>query len=81
MNNIGSQYIRDLLNIYTPSRNLRLIDKHVLAVPNSKMKTAADPAFSCIVLWNGLSEDIKSFKTHDTLDLNIIHIYFKRFNG
>ena len=29
LNNIGPQYIRDLLNIYTPPRNLRSIDKHV----------------------------------------------------
>ena len=47
LNNIGPQYIRDLLNIDTPPRNLRSIDKHVLVVPNSKMKSAGDRAFYC----------------------------------
>ena len=83
LNNIGPQYIRDLLNIYTPPRNLRSIDKHVLVVPNSKMKTAGDRAFSCIAprLWNGLPEDIKSSRTLENFKSKLkTYLFKKSFN-
>ena len=83
LNNIGPQYIRDLLNIYTPPRNLRSIDKHVLVVPNLKMKTAGDRAFPCIAprLWNGLPEDIKSSRTLENFKSKLkTYLFKKSFN-
>ena len=61
LNDLGPSYIRDLLQTYWPSRNLRSSTMNLLATPKSRLKFYGDRALSVCApkLWNNLPEHIK----------------------
>ena len=55
-------YIQELLQLYTPSRNLRSSNRNLLVKPYFNLNSYDKRAFSVAApeLWNNLPEDIKS---------------------
>ena len=61
LNEAAPAYIRDLLEIYQPPRQLRSSTKYSLRVPRTKTSTYGERIFrrSAAVLWNNLPDAIK----------------------
>lgn len=55
-------YISDLIFPYSSGRSLRSSDRHLLAVPRSRLKTKGDRAFQVAAprLWNALPLDLRT---------------------
>ena len=62
LHNQAPVYLQELLTPYHPGRSLRSSDKHLLAVPKSKLVTSGDRAFCVIApkLWNQLPLPMRS---------------------
>ena len=67
LNGIGPSYIKDLLSWYDPSRMLRSTANLQLTVPQTRLSTYGDRAFSVVApkLWNNLPVHLKTSKTLD----------------
>ena len=75
VNDMSPVYLKELVNVYTPTRNLRSNDSNLLCIPKSKLSFHFK-AFSVFAphYWNALDNDIrkitdvvsfkKSLKTH-----------------
>ena len=72
LNNLGPEYLQELLILYHPTRTLRSSSSPLLLdVPRTRLKTFGDRSFSVFVpnVWNKLPENIRicqttsSFKT------------------
>ena len=59
---LASQYIQDLINDYTPQRNLRSGSKCLLETPNYNLESYGKRAFSVAAprLWNSLPMELKT---------------------
>jgi hypothetical protein len=68
IHNMAPEYIKNMIEPYSPSRVLRSQNQLLLKVPKTKLKTYGDRAFSkCApALWNSLPHEIKSADTLDT---------------
>ena len=73
LNGMAPWYITELLSYRTCSRTLRPTDQKLLTVPNSRLKTYGDRAFSVAApkLWNELPLDLRSL---DTINLFKKHL-------
>ena len=60
LNGLAPVYIRDLLNVYNPSRSLRSEVKSRLVIPKVEKKYGECFSYKAPVLWNKLPEQIKS---------------------
>ena len=60
LNGMAPKYIADLLQPYTPTRQLRSSSKNLLVTPKSNLKFYGDRSFQVAVsrLWNSLTDDI-----------------------
>ena len=60
-------YIQELLQLYTPSRNLRSSNRYLLVKPYFNLNSYCKRAFSVAApeLWNNLPEDVKSANSID----------------
>lgn len=67
LHNRAPIYLKELIVSYTPSRNLRSVDKLFLSTPNTKLKTFGDRAFSVSAphLWNELPLEIRCLDSFD----------------
>ena len=76
LNNMAPDYLRDLINVYTPKRILRSSERNLLCVPSTRLKSFGDKAFGVIApkLWNGLPEYVK-----DATSLNNFKVKLKTF--
>jgi len=71
LNGLAPSYIRELLEEYTPGRQLRSVNKCLLKIPSTSLKTYGDRAFSSSApkLWNSIplhirnSTNLNEFKT------------------
>ena len=65
LNDIAPNYLRELLQLYTPQRTLRSSDKNLLKVPRMKRVSFGDRAFCHLapVLWNSVPSSIRNIKT------------------
>ena len=61
LNNLASPYLSQLIVPYNPTKNLRSASKHLLEVPNVRLKSYGDRAFSVAAPkhWNDIPLDIK----------------------
>ena len=61
LNNLAPPYLSQLIVPYNPTRNLRSAGKHLLEVPNVRLKSYGDRAFSVAApkQWNDIPLDIK----------------------
>ena len=59
---LAPQYIQDLINDYTPQRNLRSGSKCLLETPNYNLESYGKRAFSVAAprLWNSLPMELKT---------------------
>jgi hypothetical protein len=64
LNTMAPPYITDLLIPYTPTRNLRSSDQHLLTVPRTTT-SFGDRAFSSIApkLWNSLPSELRQCRS------------------
>ena len=71
-------YIQELLQLYTPSRNLRSSNGNLLVKPYFNLNSNGKRAFSVAApeLWNNLPEDIKSANSIDDFKRKLSHISF-----
>ena len=60
LNGMAPKYIADLLQPYTPTRQLRSSSKNLLVTPKSNLKFYGDRSFQVAAprLWNSLTNDI-----------------------
>ena len=67
LNNLVPPYLSQLIVPYNPTRNLRSAGKHLLEVPNVRLKSYGDRAFSVAApkLWNEIPLDIKLSRSVD----------------
>ena len=75
-------YLRELLNVYNPTRCLRSSQKHLLTVP-ACCTTIASRAFSmsASVLWNSIDVDLKQSDSVATFKRNINTRLFESYFG
>ncbi len=76
-------YISNLLERYTPNRDLRSEDMCLLAVPKSRLSTIGDRAFSVCgpYLWNKLPLDIKNSQTLNIFKSKLKkHLFMEAYN-
>ena len=73
-------YIHELLQLHTPSRNLRSSNKNLLVKPYFNLNSYGKRAFSVAApeLWNNLPEDIKSANSIDDFKRKLKTFLFTR---
>ena len=73
-------YIQELLQVYTPSRNLRSSNRNLLVKPYFNLNSYGKQTFSVAApeLWNNLPEDIKSANSIDDFKRKLKTFLFKR---
>ena len=73
-------YIQELLQLYTPSCNLRSSNRNVLVKPYFNLNSYGKRAFSVAApeLWNNLPEDIKSANSIDDFKRKLKTFLFMR---
>ena len=72
-------YIQELLQLHTPSRNLRSSNRNLLVKPYFNLNSYGRRAFSVAApeLWNNLPEDIKPANSIDDLNANLKHFFLR----
>ena len=67
LNNLVPPYLSQFIVPYNPTRNLRSAGKHLLEVPNMRLKSYGDRAFSVAAPkhWNEIPLDIKLSRSVD----------------
>ena len=78
LNGMAPKYIADLLQPYTPTRQLRSSSKHLLVTPKSNLTFYGDRSFQVAEprLWNSLSDDIRSIQNRDVFKIIRLKHYF-----
>ena len=77
-NGMAPRYIADLLQPYTPTRQLRSSSKNLLVTPKSNLKFYGDRSFQVTAprLWNSLTNDIRSIQRFDVFKNKIKTLLF-----
>ena len=80
LNGVAPVYLGDLLNHYTPVRDLRSSSQNLLLVPMSNLKSYGDRAFSVCApnLWNFLPIHIKCSQSVSNFKSNLKAFLFKQ---
>ena len=76
---LAPQYIQDLINDYTPQRNLRSGSKCLLETPNYNLESYGKRAFSVAAprLWNSLPMELKTSTSIDIFKKKLKTYLFK----
>ena len=79
MNGMAPKYIVDLLQRYSPTRQLRSSSNNLLVIPKSNLKSYGDRSFqvAALRLWNALSNSIKSFQSLNGFKNKVKTLLFK----
>ena len=79
MNGMAPKYIVDLLQRYTPTRQLRSSSNNLLVIPKLSLKSYGDRSFQVAAprLWNTLPNSIKSIQSLNGLKNKIKTLLFK----
>jgi hypothetical protein len=79
LNNLAPQYLTDMIIPYHPARSLRSQEKCLLKVPNTRLITYGDRAFSKAApeLWNQLPQSVKCAPSLDLFKTNLKTHLFK----
>ena len=72
-------YIQELLQLHTPSRNLRSSNRNLLVKPYFNLNSYGKRALSVAApeLWNNLPEDIKSANSIDDFNANLKRFFLR----
>ena len=78
LNGMAPRYIADLLQPYTPTRQLRSSSKNLLITSKSNRKFYGDRSFQVAapMLWNSLPDDIRLIQNFDVFKNKIITLLF-----
>ena len=78
LHNLAPSYMRDLIEWYTPAKDLRSSNQKLLHDPVTRLKTVGDRAFSKAspTLWNPMPITIKSALTLDSFKSRTKHQLF-----
>ena len=78
LNGMAPRYIADLLQPYTPTRQLRSFSKNLLVTPKSNLKFYGDRSFQVAAprLWNSLTDDIRLIQNLDVFKSKIKTLLF-----
>ena len=78
LNNLAPPYLSQLIVPYSPTRNLRSAGKHFLEVPNVRLKSYGDRAFSVAAPkhWNEIPLDIKLSRSVDVFKSRLKKLIF-----
>ena len=81
LTNEAPQYLRDLLEVNQPSRNLRSASATCLIIPDSGTKSYKDRSFSTAapILWNSLPANIRNLSTLTSFKTAIKTYLFEQF--
>lgn len=73
------QYLKNMLQLYNPSRSLRSSSKKLLYVPKFDLKSYGARAFSVCapVLWNSLSDYIRQSESVDVFKSKLTTFLYK----
>ena len=79
LNGMASKYIADLLQPYTPMKQLRSSSKNLLVTPKSHLKFYCDGSFQIAapMLWNSLTDGIRSIQNLDVFKNKIKTLLFR----
>ena len=79
LNNLAPPYLRQLIVPYNLTRNLRSAGRHLLEVPNVRLKSYGDRAFSVAApkLWNEIPLDSKLSRSADVFKSRLKTYLFK----
>ena len=79
LNGMASKYIADLLQPYTPMKQLRSSSKNLLVTPKSHLKFYCDRSFQIAapMLWNSLTDGIRSIQNLDVFKNKIKTLLFR----
>ena len=83
LNNLGPDYLSDLVSFYTPGRTLRSENKQHLVIPKTRLKTFGDKAFEkyAPVLWNDLPIYVRSAPTLSCFKKSLKTFLFNIYYG
>ena len=67
LHGLAPYYLSELLTSYTPTRRLRSSQSNLLVVPQTRLRSMGDRAFSSYapVLWNSLPPDLREAQGYD----------------
>ena len=79
LNSMAPTYLTDLLQRYTPPRQLRSSSKNLLKVPNSNLKSYGERTFQVAApkLWNELPENVKISNSINEFKTSIKTLLFR----
>ena len=79
LNGMASKYVADLLQPYTPMKQLRSSSKNLLVTPKSHLKFYCDRSFQIAapMLWNSLTDGIRSIQNLDVFKNKIKTLLFR----
>ena len=79
LNGNGSDYLKELLVPYRPTRSLRSCSANLLAVPRTAQKTCGDRSFGVMgpQLWNALPAHVKDCDTLGSFKKQLKTYFFK----
>ena len=79
LNSMAPKYMADLLQPYTPTRQVRSSSKNLLVTPKSNLKFYGDRSFQVAAprLWNSLIDDIRSIQNLDVFKNKIKTLLFR----
>ena len=84
LNNLAPHYLQELINVYTPERQLRSLSKNYLEAATYNLRSYGYKAFSVSAprLWNSLPDDLRNYKniSFDTFKSQLkTHLFIKAF--
>ena len=79
LNGMASKYIADLLQPYTPMKQVRSSSKNLLVTPKSHLKFYGNRSFQIAapMLWNSLTDGIRSIQNLDVFKNKIKTLLFR----
>ena len=79
LNGLTPSYLCDLIELYKPSRNLRLSNEHILKVFKTKYVTLGDKSFyyAAPIVWNELPIELRKETSIDIFKGKLQTFYFK----
>lgn len=79
LHGLAPHYLTNLLHPYTPNRRLRSSQSNLLVVPQTRLRSMGDMAFSSYApttLWNSLPLELREVQTYDIFKAPLKTFFF-----
>ncbi len=79
LHGLAPHYLTELLHLYTPSRRLCSSQSNLLVVPQTRLRSMGDKAFSFygLVIWNSLPLELRGVQNYDGFKVQLKTYFFK----